>query len=117
MRSQTLDSASVIVSRFTALYLAPIASWSKSGSLSCQTFNVSTTIEALADLHASMNDVARAIESEESPLGDDWISRSFTWPLRVETPCEVRATSRPRVLHPQLHLRPPYDARHRLSGW
>jgi hypothetical protein len=28
-------------------------------------------IEALADLHASMNDVVRAIESEESPLGDD----------------------------------------------
>ena len=28
-------------------------------------------IEALADLHASMNDVVRAIESEDSPLGDD----------------------------------------------
>jgi hypothetical protein len=42
-----------------------------SGSSSCQTFNVSTTIEALADLHASMNDVVRVIESEDSPLGDD----------------------------------------------
>jgi len=42
-----------------------------SGSSSCQTFNVSTAIEALADLHASMNDVVRVIESEDSPLGDD----------------------------------------------
>src|ERR1700719_2892670 len=83
MRSHTLDSVSVIVSCFTALYLAPIASWSNSGSSSCQTFNVSTTIEALADLHASMNDVVRVIESKDSPLGDDRMSRRFTWPLRL----------------------------------
>jgi hypothetical protein len=36
-----------------------------------QTFNVSTTIEVLSDLHASMNDLVRVIESEDSPLGDD----------------------------------------------
>jgi hypothetical protein len=65
------DSASVIVSCFTALYFAPIASESNSGSCSCQTFNVSTTIEALSDLHASMNDLVRLIESEDLPLGDD----------------------------------------------
>src|ERR1700683_763533 len=83
MRSHTLDSASVIISCFTALYFAPMASWSNSGSCSCQTFNVSTTIELSSDLHASMNDLVRVIESEDSPLGDDWISRNFTWSLRV----------------------------------
>src|SRR5580693_4170350 len=83
MRSHTLDSASVIVSCFTALYFAPISSWSNSCSRSCHTYNVSTTIEAWSDLHASMNDLVRVIESEDSPLGDDWISRSFTWSLRV----------------------------------
>jgi hypothetical protein len=40
-------------------------------SRSCQTFNVSTTIEVLSDLHASMKDLVRVIESEDSPLGDD----------------------------------------------
>jgi hypothetical protein len=30
---------------------------------------------------------------------------------------ESELTSRPHVLHSQLHLRPPWDARHRLSGW
>ena len=40
-------------------------------SRSCQTFNVSTTIEVLSDLHASMNDLVRRIESDDSPLGDD----------------------------------------------
>jgi hypothetical protein len=48
-----------------------MASESNSGSRSCQTFKVSTTIEVLLDLHASMNDVVRVIESEDSPLGDD----------------------------------------------
>jgi hypothetical protein len=47
------------------------ASVSNSGSRSCQTFNVSTTIEPFPDLHASMNDWVRLIESEDSPLGDD----------------------------------------------
>jgi hypothetical protein len=49
----------------------PIASQSNSGSRSCQTFNLSTTIEVLSDLHTSMNDLMRVIESEDSPLGDD----------------------------------------------
>src|SRR5271156_2998747 len=40
-------------------------------SRSCHTFNVSTTIEGLSDSHASMNDLVRVIESEDSPLGDD----------------------------------------------
>jgi len=66
-----LDSASFIVSRFTALYFAPIASQSNSGSRSCQTFNVSTTMEVLSDLHDSMNDWVSMIESEDTPLGDD----------------------------------------------
>jgi hypothetical protein len=47
------------------------ASVSNSGSRSCQTFNVSTTIEPFSDLHTSMNDWVRLIESEDSPLGDD----------------------------------------------
>jgi len=34
-------------------------------------FNVSTTIEVLSDLRASMNDLVRVIESEDSPLGDN----------------------------------------------
>jgi len=38
-------------------------------------------------------------------------------PPSVGTPCGVRATSRQHVLHSQLHLRPPWDARRRLSGW
>jgi hypothetical protein len=36
-----------------------------------QTFKVSTTTELLLDLHATMNDLVRAIESEDSPRGDD----------------------------------------------
>jgi hypothetical protein len=44
---------------------------SKAANRSCQTFNVSTTIEVSSDLHASMNDLVRVIESEDSPLGDD----------------------------------------------
>jgi hypothetical protein len=53
---------------FTALYFAPIASYSNSGSRSCQTFNVSTTIELLPDLHASMNDLVRRLwDSLRSP--------------------------------------------------
>jgi len=40
-------------------------------SRSCQTLNVSTTIEVLSALHTSMNDLVRLIESEDAPLGDD----------------------------------------------
>ena len=53
------------------MYFAPIASQSNSGSRSCQTFNVSTTIEGSLDVHTSMNDLVRVIESEEPSLGDD----------------------------------------------
>jgi ATP-dependent exoDNAse (exonuclease V) beta subunit len=42
-----------------------------SGSCSCQTFKVSTTIEMLSGLHASINDLVSVIESEDLPLGDD----------------------------------------------
>ena len=49
MCTHTLISVSVIVSCFTALYFAPIVLWSNSGSCSCQTFRVSTTIELLPD--------------------------------------------------------------------
>jgi hypothetical protein len=42
-----------------------------SSNRSCQTLSVSTTIEVLLELHASMNDLAREIESEDSLLGDD----------------------------------------------
>jgi hypothetical protein len=66
-----LEGICVTERTFTALYFDPIASESNSGSRSCQTFNVSTMIELLSDLHASMNDLVRVIEPEDSPLGDD----------------------------------------------
>jgi hypothetical protein len=51
------------------MYFAPIASQSNSGSRSCQTFNVSTTIEALST--ARLDERPGVIESDDSPLGDD----------------------------------------------
>jgi hypothetical protein len=42
-----------------------------SSTHSCQTFSLSTTIEVSLELHASMSDLAREIESLDSPRGDD----------------------------------------------
>jgi hypothetical protein len=41
------------------------------------TFTISTTTGVLLDLHAMMNDLVRAIESEDLRRGDDQISRSL----------------------------------------
>ncbi len=48
-------------------YFARIASWSNPLLLIADTFKVSTTIELLAELQASINDLVRVIESDNSP--------------------------------------------------
>src|SRR5882672_1964753 len=82
--TQTAVSAWSIGSLFMPLYLAPMASWSKSGSFSSHTFSVSTVSSGQAWRYACRNASATAMEADLGPRGEDWMLSRYIGRLWVK---------------------------------